>query len=483
MKRTFLLLSLFVVLAAQGQDKALAERIRKVENSLSPTIIYGDSVIPVLTLEQQMRAHHARGLSIAVLRNNKIEWAKGYGWADSATGRKVTTDTRFQAASISKSMNSLALLKLVQQGKIDPKADINTYLKGWTFPYDSLSKGKKITLYNLLSHTAGLTVHGFPGYERTDSIPTIFQILDGKRPANNPPIRSAFEPGLRFEYSGGGTTLSQLMLTSVTGRKYEEFMKKEVLVPMGMTHSSFDQPTKDTAELATGYHTDGRPVPGKYHIYPEQAAAGLWTTPSDLCRYITEVNLSMNGRSSKVLSPEMMRTRLTSVIDSNFGLGVFLTKRGGYTWFSHSGGNEAFLSLYYGNPATGDGMAIMINGEDFGVINELFMSLCRVYGWEGFFKPEFRKTIKPLESELKSMTGRYVSGKDTINAVVRDGGLVFESLTRPGVLYTPKFADDDHFWLWEDESLKCTLARDERKRVKSIEFRRDDDKWYWNRMD
>lgn len=471
MKKALLFLMLPVALHAQVKDPSLAERILKVETSLTPNIIFGDSVLPNHKIEECMKEHHIKGLSIAVIRNGKLDWAKGYGWADEAEHRPVTTTTRFQAASISKSLNSLGILKLVQQGKIDPEADINNYLNGWKFPYDSLSKGKKIDLNELLSHTAGLTVHGFAGYERTDSIPSIVQILDGKRPANSAAIRSAFEPGLRHEYSGGGTTVSQLMLMSVTGKRYEEYMQKEVLAPLGMTHSSYAQPNPDTAELATGYYTNGKSVPGKYHVYPEQAAAGLWTTPSDLAKYIIECQQAWAGKSSKVLSPELMRKRLTPYIDSNAALGCFIIHRGGDTYFNHNGGNEAFLSTSYGDLTNGNGVVIMINGEDFNMISELLNSVCRVYDWKGFYKPEFRKRIELTRDQSNALLGNYTLDKDTFQLKACDGGLCFNPPGDGGMNYHMIFSETDQFSVLEAPEARFQVLYDDRKNVSGLEMK------------
>ncbi|MCH5719060.1 serine hydrolase domain-containing protein [Niabella hibiscisoli] len=297
MKSLVLCLLLPFCSVAQGQ-LSINDTIQKTENSLAPNTIYGDAV-PDLNLEQRMKEIGIKGLSIAVIKNYQIHWAKGYGWADEASKRKVTPDTRFQAASISKSLNSMGILKLVEEKKIDPRADINTLLKSWQFPYDSNSGKTKINIYQLLSHTAGLSVHGFPGYERGTELPTLPQILDGRSPANTKAVRSLFEPGTKVQYSGGGTTLSQLIVEDITGQPYEKYMKEAVLQPLGMAHSSFEQPISDTLNLATGYYANGKPVTGKYHVYPEQAAAGLWTTPTDLAKYIIECQLAIKGDSKK----------------------------------------------------------------------------------------------------------------------------------------------------------------------------------------
>ena len=296
MKKLFVLLILVfsaITIFDQTYSQEVLQQIKRVENSLTPSMVYGDT-IPTLNIETRMKETHIMGLSIAVIKDYKIIWAKGYGLADVESKKLVDVNTRFQAASISKSLNSLGLLKLVQQGKIDGEADINQYLKSWKFPYDSITGNKKINLFQLLSHTAGLDIHGFPGYERTVAKPTITQILNGEKPANTKKVHSLFAAGTKFKYSGGGTVISQQMLMDITGKDYASFMEKEVLKPIGMMHSSYSQPAIDTTELATGYYEDGRPVKGKYHVYPEQAAAGLWTTPSDLALYIIECQLALN---------------------------------------------------------------------------------------------------------------------------------------------------------------------------------------------
>ncbi|MCR6719005.1 MAG: beta-lactamase family protein [Chitinophagaceae bacterium] len=369
------------------QIKKPKDKIRQVENSLSPVVVYGDS-LPNYNLEQRMREKGVKGLSIAVIKDYSIEWAKGYGWADSAEGRKVTTETRFQAASISKSLNSLAVMKLIQEGKLDPEVDINNYLTSWKFPYDSVSKGKKINTWNLLSHTAGLNLHGFPGYDVTDSLPTLVQLLNGEKPANTEAIRSVFEPGKEFSYSGGGTTISQLMLQDITGKSYADYVEENVLKPIGMRNSSFRQPPVDKADYATGYYTNGSPVKGKFHVYPELAAAGLWTTPTDLAQYIIECQLTLKGESQKVLSQEMMQRRMTPYLDSIFALGVFIESKPVGKFFIHTGGNEAFVCIAVGSLEGGNGVVIMLNGEDFSIITELLHSVSRVYGWTDYYKPE-----------------------------------------------------------------------------------------------
>lgn len=471
MKKTLLFLLLPCFSYCQDNKKELNDLIRKVENNLAPNVIYGDS-IPHLNLETQMKKYHARALSIAVIRNYKIEWAKAYGWADEDEKRAATTDTRFQAASISKSINSLGVLKLAEKGKLDTGADINTYLRTWKFPYDSVSKNKKITVNNLLSHTAGLTIHGFPGYEAGAPLPSIPQILNGESPANTKAVRSQFEPGKRFQYSGGGTTISQLIVTDITGRKYEEYMADEILKPIGMSNSSYQQPPASNvaSRLTTGYYQDGRAVKGKYHIYPEQAAAGLWTTPTDLAKYIIECQLAYEGRSSKVLSQSMMKSRMTPYIDKAAALGVFIEDRGGIKYFNHNGGNEAFLCTSYGSLQGGNGVVIMINGEEYGVVGELLNSVAQVYGWKDFYKPDFKKVVSvPIET-MREYVGHYQLGKDTLSIVMKDNGLVIQQNRQPANGYKIIFSDPVTFSIAEVPNATMKVLRNSEGKVDALEL-------------
>ncbi|MEO8821741.1 MAG: serine hydrolase domain-containing protein, partial [Ginsengibacter sp.] len=296
----------------QKYSKEVETKISNVVNHLRGWVQIENEPLK-WTLADRMKYYHVNGVSIAVIKDYKIEWARGYGWADSAEQKPVLTATLFQAGSISKSLNAVGLLTLVQDEKLSLDSDINDYLKSWKFPYDSLSKGKKITLSNLLSHTAGLNVHGFLGYANGDSVPTLVQVLNGEKPANSKAVRSMFEPSLKYEYSGGGIEISQLILQDITGQPYDKYMWQNVLKPMGLIHSFYTQPppADKLGLLATGYYNDGKEVKGEYHIYPEQAAAGLWTNPTDLAHYVIETQLSLEGKSNKVLSQKMTKRMLT----------------------------------------------------------------------------------------------------------------------------------------------------------------------------
>jgi CubicO group peptidase (beta-lactamase class C family) len=393
--------------SADQYPPEVQSRIKQVEQGLSGRFLVKDQ--PKHTLQERMAFYHINGLSIAVIRNYRIEWAKGYGWADSVDQRPVTTQTLFQAASISKSLNAVGVIKLAQDGRLNLYTDINKYLTSWKFPYDSLSKGKKITVANLLSHTAGLTIHGFPGYSKGDTLPTLRQILDGRRPANTGAVRSMYEPGVKSEYSGGGTTITQVIVSDITHEPYDRYMRDNVLKPLGMNGSFYTQPAPPDKRslLATGYRNNGKEVDGKYHIYPEEAPAGLWTNPTDLSQYIIETQNAYAGRSAKVLTQEYTKLRLSPYVDSSAALGVFISRIGADTYFQHGGANEGFRSQYYGAIDGGNGVVVMVNSDNGAILQEVVNSVAMVYGWKGFYEPEV-KTVFPLQpAQLTAYEGRF----------------------------------------------------------------------------
>ena len=471
----FLCQGLFIKLYAQEKKYSpeVESKIRAVENNLGFWIsIEGDSNH---TLKDRMSYYHVKGVSIAVVKDYKIEWARAYGWADSVEQRHVTTGTLFQAGSISKSLNGVGVLKLAQDKKLNLNTDINDYLNTWKFPYDSLSKDKKITLANLLSHTAGLGVHGFPGYERGDTIPSLVQVLNGEKPANTYAVRSAFESGLKHQYSGGGTTISQLVVKDVTNKSYDTFMWQNVLKPMGMKNSFYTQPPPSSKQkfLASGYYADGKEVKGKYHIYPEQAAAGLWTNPTDLAYYIIETQLSLQGKSNKVLSQEMTKLRLTPYVDKSAALGVFIYKRGEQTFFHHSGSDEGFVSQYYGTMEGGNGVVVMVNSDKGAITEEIINSVATVYGWKGFYNPLKRpKIITVPQNILASYVGEYklkVDDKFYIKISLVNGRLVY---SEPGWDGFELVAGAENDFFARENPVGITFIKDAVGKVIELEYHR-----------
>jgi CubicO group peptidase (beta-lactamase class C family) len=464
------LLALLLILApsnpAQAQQ-SLADRIRQVENSLSGNIIAeGDQA---WSIQQRMQLYNIPAVTIAVVKDYKIDWAKAYGYADVNEQRLADTDTRFQAASISKSLNAMALLRLAQEKKIDMVADINNYLSSWKFPYDSISNNKKISVANLLSHTAGITIHGFPGYKTSDKLPSVVQVLNGEAPANTQAVRSQAEPGLRSVYSGGGTTISQLLAMDVSKSSYENFALSKVLRPIGMTHSFFGQHEElgQAKDLATGYYAGGGEVSGKYHLYPELGAAALWTTPTDLAKFMIETQLSLQSKSNKVLSQEMTGLMLTPYIDKNAALGVFVDDRAeAGKWFQHGGANEAFRCLYYGSLEGGNGAIVMINSENGAIMQEILNSVAQVYQWKNFYKPVVKKLFSMSDETALSYVGKYEMGPGFILTIFMEDGQMKGQATGQGALDI--FPEAENRYFVKAANIVLEFDKDEKGKVDKV---------------
>lgn len=289
--------------AAVTSQKEIDQHIDSVESCLPPPVIVKNEPKSCTTLSQRMAELHIAGVSVAVIHNGTIEWAKGYG-VRQIGGASVNADTLFQAGSISKPLAAMGTLHLVQEGKLSLDADINTGLTSWKLPPSTAAPGATVTLRELLTHTAGITVHGFPGYAAGTPVPTLVQVLNGEAPANTPPIRMDSVPGKEWRYSGGGYTVMQQLVIDTVKEPFPQFLQHTVLAPIGMSHSTYQQPLPESllSNAAMPYNGDGTAVPGGPHTYPEMAAAGLWTTASDLCRYIIEVQNSLGSKTNHVLS-------------------------------------------------------------------------------------------------------------------------------------------------------------------------------------
>jgi CubicO group peptidase (beta-lactamase class C family) len=232
-------LSLSVLTAQPPVD--IERRIRQVQDGIRPAVINPGEPPVTTKLADRMAALHVPGVSIAVIHDGKIEWARGFG-VTRIGGSAVTPDTLFQAASISKPVTALAVLHLVESGRLDLDTDVNRYLKTWQVPANSFTERTKVTLRELLTHSAGMTVHGFPGYASDAARPTVVQVLNGEKPANTPAIVVDTEPGTAWRYSGGGFVVTQLLLEDVTGQAFPRLMHDIVLGPVGMTRSTYEQP-------------------------------------------------------------------------------------------------------------------------------------------------------------------------------------------------------------------------------------------------
>jgi CubicO group peptidase (beta-lactamase class C family) len=359
-------------------------QIQRITNAiLGPALVKGSPSISG-TLADRLKSRRVPGVGIAVIREGKVEWARGFGQAETG-GAPVTSRTLFQAGSISKPVAAMVVLRLVQAGRLNLDADVSGYLKTWKLPENEFTAREKVTLRRLLSHTAGTNQHGFPGYAAGEAVPTVTQILNGEKPANTSPIRVVAVPGAAYDYSGGGYVIIQKILEDVTRKPFAQLAREIVLTPAGMSDSGFEQPlpADKRGASATPYDQQGKPVAGGPHTYPEMTAAGLWSTASDMARFAIAVQNALAGKPGALLSRELAQQMVNGGL-GGWGLGFDTGGSTAAPWFSHSGSDAGFLAMLiaYQN---GDGIAVMTNGDGgFFLAVEIVRTVANEYGWPDF---------------------------------------------------------------------------------------------------
>jgi CubicO group peptidase (beta-lactamase class C family) len=403
--------------SAVGMRSASTARITVKDDSLDTFIL------------SLMKKRQVPGLSIAVIQDGKIVKAKAYGFIDKKGSVPVTEKTLFQAGSISKSVSAVGALALVEKKNLLLDEDINTRLRTWKVPENEFTKDKKVTLRGILSHTAGLTVHGFPGYDVSAPIPTVVQVLDGAAPANTAAVRVNFTPGTQWRYSGGGYTVMQQLMIDVTGKTFPDYMQNTVLGPLNMNESTFEQPlpAAKASKTASGHSGSRAAIDGRWHIYPEMAAAGLWTTPSDLARFAISIQHGFAGKSGSVLSKAAMQEMLT-VQKNNDGLGVFLEGEDSTRRFGHGGRDDGFDAVMTAGVETGQGVVIMINANDNSrMMSQIVNAVAAQYHWKGFSvtKPIPRAAAQVSAAELAAFEGRYELENNRMITFLAEGSRLF----------------------------------------------------------
>lgn len=423
--------------AAWAGEDAAKVRIARIEQGLRPAVALQGQPVKTSRLQDEMRRLHVPGVSVAVIRGGKLAWARGYGVAYEG-GPAVTPRTLFQAASISKPVTALGTLRLAEQGKLDLDAGVDTLLTSWKLPEGA----GKPSVRQLLSHTAGTTVSGFPGYAADKPVPTLVQVLDGQAPANTDPVRVEAAPGSAWNYSGGGYTVLQQALIDRSGKPFDALMRDTVLAPLGMKDSAFAQPLPAArkARAALPHDREGKAYAGGPYTYPEMAAAGLWTTPSDLAKFAIGVQQAAAGRAKAVLSPDMARAMLTPV-RNDYGLGVEIDVEKNDRAFAHGGSNMGFQNSLYAFVDHGDGAIVMTNGDNGGALAQgLMRAIATEYGWPSH-ATKLRPAVPLSPAQHKALAGRYeVPGMGHFEVAEREGVLMVA--LREGQ-WEPLYAESD----------------------------------------
>ncbi len=383
----------FAVQAGAAPDP----RIAQVESALWPAVVT-EATRP-WTMAERMQHHGVPGVSIAVVEGGRLVWAHAWGRAQQGQPVPLTPDTLMQAGSVSKAVAAIGALKLAEQGRLDLDADVSTLLKGWTLPPGAQTAERPVTARGLLGHTAGLTVHGFPGQVPGDPLPTLVQVLDGQPPARTEAVRVATLPGSGWRYSGGGYVLLQQLMVDLTGEPFATWMRREVLRPAGMATSLYGQLPQAPLRRAAAGHMEGRVIEGRRANMVEEAAGGLWTTPTELARLAIGLQGIQAGRATRWLAPRRLAEALEppTIPGARTGLGFFLH---GDRAFGHDGRNAGFDTRWWVDRQRA--VAIMINGNSFELIGELLRAVAMAHAWDD--AGPRRTTRAELRAALESTT-------------------------------------------------------------------------------
>ena len=342
--------------------------------------------LPREHLQTWMKEAGVPAVSISVIKDFTIHWSRAFGIADAATGRPVTTETLFQAASISKPVMAVAAAVLADRGQLDLDADVGQSLHSWELPRLVESGSQPITPRMLLSHTSGLDdALGFPGYAPTEATPDALAILMGQPPAKTPAIVARQAPMTKSRYSGGGSVVMQVLLTDVTGKTFPDLMQSLVLKPLGMKNSVYQQPlsAKLRADTALAHDSKGTRFNVPWKVYPALAAAGLWSTPSDLALLVSSLQKTGAGQDIKPFTKASAKELLSPVGIGSFSAGFNVFRQGEGWYFAHMGVNQGYRSFLIGHLAKGYGLVVMTNGDGgLPLIERICRRIQKAYAWD-----------------------------------------------------------------------------------------------------
>ncbi|MGI8690749.1 MAG: serine hydrolase [Thermomicrobiales bacterium] len=416
-----------------------AVRMRRVEEGIVPLGARPSENARRISLTERMAFYAVPGVSIAVINEYQLEWARGYGVREAGKTEPVTTESLFQVGSVSKPVAAVTALQLVCSEHLDLDEDVNHSLRSWQIPANGTWQ-PRVTIRHLLSHSGGLTVHGFPGYRRDGPIPSLTHVLQGEYPANTPPIRVDTIPGTQFRYSGGGTTVLQQLLIDSTGKPFPHVARELVFEPLGMRNSTYEQPLPAAHwdQAAAGHRTGGGVVEGKWHVYPEMAAAGLWTTPTDLARLVIDIQAARAGKPHTVLSRDMVNEMLTPHVESR-GLGFALAGSGPSMRFLHGGDDQGFTCRLVAYRDRGLGAIVMTNSDEGApLLDEIMRAIAAEYDWPDYLPREPTRVLVAADM-LDRYIGTYVFPLGFALVVTRDGnGLAVQPIGQAPLIFAPE---------------------------------------------
>ena len=440
-----------------------------VEQGLRQPVVYENETVPTFSVPDRLSFYKVPGLSFALIDNGKVAWSSGYGKLSSSSDKPVTRNTLFQAASLAKPVTAFAVMRMHDKAKIDINKPITEYLKSFQLPVEQADANKVINFENLLNHSSGLSAGGYMGYAQGDAIPTDIQTLLGQEPANTKAVKVELAAGKQVMYSGAGYTLAEVALQDEFGRPFEQLMATWVLQPLNMQHSSFDMayPQQTKVEVALGHDSTGAVIEGGWRVHPEQAAAGLWSTATDLASLAAELTKGYHGKSD-VISKRSARQMLAPVkpsedLSAYFGgqpAMTFVTDGEGERFlFKHNGGNSGYRSFMIMYPETGDGAVFLTNSDaGFSVGFDMIRAASAVYNWPDYKAKAYRKR-KVDVSKQSRLLGDYVFENGVqvslIESLQADGIAV---LFPNGDIYPLSAVEDKHQFVHQDSGLEVSFT-------------------------
>jgi CubicO group peptidase (beta-lactamase class C family) len=373
-----------------------------LEARIMPVVWVAGEAPEALPLSDHMAKIGVPAVSIAVYRGGELHWAEGYG-------EGADRDTLFQAASLSKMVAAVGITALAQEKGVSLDADISASLPGIDMATFN-PQGAPITLRALLSHTNGATVSGFPGYEAGLPVPSTLEVITGSGGANTDAVVIRPNPDRTFAYSGGGYTVAQYWAEQASGENFAAMMQRLVLVPAGMTQSTFAQPLPDGfagGNVAAAHSADGEEIAGRWHTYPELAAAGLWTTPSDYGRFLVTLGKASAGEAGTGIDPAVA-AQVTAPVVEDYGLGAGIVMYDGEKSLQHSGGNEGYMCFAMALPERGDVIVTMTNSDNgHRLYRDILTTAQEIYGWPSDTPETLTRVMLGAEA-LAAYAGAYV---------------------------------------------------------------------------
>jgi CubicO group peptidase (beta-lactamase class C family) len=380
------------------------ERKRRITQQMLPNVVF-DGETTAVDVAARMAEHRVPALSVAVIRGGQIDWTAT--WGNSRDQTRADCSSLFQAGSLAKPATVMAVLRMAQLGRVDLDADVANYLERYRLPAGRQSATHPVTLRNLLMHTAGITPGGYEGYAQDAPLPDDVQTLRAEPPSNARKVEVLETPGTSLVYSGGGYTVAEVALEDLFDQPFDRLMREWLLDPLRMSAAEFALPLpQDRLDaVAQGHQADGQVVAGGWRLHPEQAAAGLWASATDLARLLVEMHRGWNGRSA-VFAEDSLRELMARPFDGH-AYGFRLIGEGDQVFLTHNGGTVGYRASMTLNLISGDGAVVLTNSDNgIELARELFASVAREQGWPVFRETHVTRRDQPQEV-LAALAGRY----------------------------------------------------------------------------